>query len=155
MRLETVLFTSFAENDVIQVLRVEALTGEDVTLVEESSDRLVELEVIWSDDCVAFCVIFDNVTFGNTVFDSVAFDSVAFDSVAFDSVAFDSSSPSPIIEFNVELDEVTFDSTASYNVELDNTVAGRDTPSVVFDNVEFVCIAEDTVELDVDVLFVV
>lgn len=145
MRLETVLFTSFAENDVIQVLRVEALTGEDVTLVEESSDRLVELEVIWSDDCVAFCVIFDNVTFGNTVFDSVAFDSVAFDS----------SSPSPIIEFNVELDEVTFDSTASYNVELDNTVAGRDTPSVVFDNVEFVCIAEDTVELDVDVLFVV
>ena len=140
MRLETVLFTSFAENDVIQVLRVEPLTGEDVTLVEESSDRLVELEVIWSDDCVAFCVIFDNVTFGNIVFDSVAFDS---------------SSPSPIIEFNVELDEVTFDSTASYNVELDNTVAGRDTPSVVFDNVEFVCIAEDTVELDVDVLFVV
>src|SRR5207248_9772253 len=101
MRLEAVLFTSFAENDGIQVLRVAALIGEDVSLVEESSDRLVELEVIWSDDRIAFCVIFDNVTFGNIVFDSVAFDS---------------SSTDPIIEVNVVLDEITFDSTVSFNV---------------------------------------
>ena len=138
MRLEAVLFTSFAENDGIQVLSVAALTGEDVSLVEESSDRLVELEVIWSDGSIAFCGIFDNVTFDNIVFDSVAFDSVAFDS----------SSPDPIIEVNVVLDEFTFDSTASYNVELNDAVDGRDTLSVVFDNAEVVCIAEDTVELD-------
>ena len=140
MKLEAVLFTSFAENDVIQVLRVAALIGEDVSLVEESSDRLVELEVIWSDGCVAFCAIFDNVT---------------FTSVAFTSVAFDSSSPDPIIEVNVVLDEFTFDSTASYNVELNDAVDGRDTLSVVFDNAEVVCIVKDAVELDVDDLFVV
>src|SRR5256885_15540676 len=140
MKLEAVLFTSFAENDVIQVLRVAALTGEEVSLVEESSDRLVELEVIWSDGSIAFCGIFDNVTFGNIVFDSVAFTS---------------SSPDPIIEVNVVLDEFTFDSTVSFNLELNDAVDGRDTLSVVFDNVEVVCIAEDAVELDVDDSFVV